>query len=176
MITLAEPEAEALEEFRFSEGLGYALPRRHVLHRWTWEETQRYLNGREERRLKRMEVRKEEHVRDVLEAVRSGRRTAYDALVYLEKVWPEPTPIGMSLEEAFPESRERGGTSSSPPRAPHRIAVRVLFCAVPVPFSSTMPPAGSPIMLTILVCPCPYPDCWASGSQSDCSSCPNRKG
>ncbi len=110
MIALAEPlssaEADALEEFRFAEGLGYALPRRHVIHRWTWEETQRFVKQRDERR---EEYRKNSHVIDVLKAVRRGEMKLASAIGYIEKVWPDPEPTDVRLEEAFPESRERKG-------------------------------------------------------------------
>jgi hypothetical protein len=111
MIAVVEPltagETEVLEDFRYAEDLGYARSMRHVLNRWTWEETQRYLREREERRNNRMEVTPFDGVKDVLERVRLGLLSVESAQRYIDKVWREPEPIGISLERAFPESRER---------------------------------------------------------------------
>ena len=109
MITFAKQllvaEADALEDFRFEPGLGYALPRAHVLNRWTWEETKRYERQRDERRKRRDEVTPFDGVKDVLERVRLGLLSVASAQLYIDKTWREPKPLGISLEQAFPESR-----------------------------------------------------------------------
>ncbi len=106
MIALTEPlsqrEEEELALFRFEPKLGYAKAMRHVYERWTWEETERYLRDREERRLSRTEVHEEQRAEKILGQLRDHLCTVEQALRYLDKLWPDPEP-GLS----FVESAER---------------------------------------------------------------------
>ncbi len=99
MIALAKPDlTKAQEAFVYAEGLGYALPRRHVLHRWTWGEHKRYLKELEEKRKQRTEMsEKDEQVEKVLNAVRSGSLDAEEAIAALDKLFPEPSLLGYSI-------------------------------------------------------------------------------
>ena len=98
MIALAKHLTEAQEAFRYAEGLGYALPRRHVLHRWTWEAHQRYLRATDERRWKRTEMSERDvQIEDLLSAVRSGALDPKAAIQGLDVFFPEPSLLGGSI-------------------------------------------------------------------------------
>jgi len=106
MIALANPElTDAEEAFVYADGLGYALPRQHVLQRWTWIESQRYLKELGEKRKQRAKMSKTEgQVKRVLRGLRNDlgnpekvMEALEKAFKALDKLFPTPSLLGYSI-------------------------------------------------------------------------------